>query len=286
MTAPLSICIPSKSRQLEVLRCLDSIFDQSIEPREIVVVDQSDVPYELPKVGNLIHLYEPHLSGLAAAKNLGVQTCSEDIVLFLDDDIELLPNCLAHLTAAFKNPNAVAATCKIANEEQEVGWWTVYTRIFSRGFFNSEQYRPRRGIGFLRRLPGGATAIRRPVLLREPFDENLVAYSYGEDWELSCRLLDYGVLLLVPDARVIHHESQRNRYSESQMQRDRWDNFLYFYDKLGASRFPMNRFWKIWWALGESILWLKAGMGLPFWRRPADVAAHSLSLRRPPRTTQ
>jgi GT2 family glycosyltransferase len=174
----------------------------------------------------------------------------------------------------------------IANEERELRWWTVYTRIFSRGFFNDAPYKQRRGMHVLRRLTGCAYAIRRSVLLGEPFDENLVGYCYGEDWELSCRLLRHGTLRLVPDACVIHHVSPRNRYSEAQMQSDRWDNFLYFYDKLGASRFPMNRFWKIWWTLGESVLWLKAGMGLPFWRRSADVPRHSLSLRRPPRTTQ
>ncbi|MDQ6824197.1 MAG: glycosyltransferase [Candidatus Eremiobacteraeota bacterium] len=287
MAAALSICIPSKNRQAEVMRCLDSIRKQGLVPCEIAIVDQSGAPYELPKMEGLIHLHRPNLSGTAEAMNLGAHVCSGEIVLFLYDDVELLPHCLVRLEAAFQDPDVVAASCTIANEEREFRWWTVYTRIFSRGFFNGAPHKPRRDmVVVLRRLTGCAYAIRRSVLLREPFDENLVGYCYGEDWEISYRLIRHGMLLMVPGARVIHHMSPRNRYSEAQVQSDRWDNFLYFYDKLGASRSPINRFWKIWWMLGESVLWLNAGMGLPFWRRSGGVPRHSLSLRRPPRTTQ
>lgn len=286
MAALLSICIPSKNRQAELVRCLDSIRVQSFAPREIVIVDQSDVPSELPKLEGLIHLHRPNLSGTAEAMNLGAQVCSGETVLFLDDDVELLPDCLVRLMAAFHDPDVVAASCAIANEERALHLWTVYTHVFSRGFFNGAPYKPRGGVFGLRRLTGCAYAIRRSVLLRELFDQNLVGYCYGEDWELSYRLLRHGALRLVPGSRVIHYMSPRNRYSEAQTQRDRWDNFLYFYDKLGAWRFPMNRFWKIWWMLGESVLWLKMGMGLPFWRRSADVPTHSLSLRSPPKTAR
>jgi GT2 family glycosyltransferase len=277
--ATLAICIPSKNRQADVSRCLESIRKQDLAPCEIAIVDQSDVPYELPKIEGLIHLHRPNLTGTVEAMNLGARVCSAEVVLFLDDDVELLPDCLVRLMAAFQEPDVVAASCTVANEERELRWWTIYTRIFSRGFFNGAPHRPRCGVHILRRVTGCAYAIRRDVLLREPFDENLVGYCYGEDWELSYRLLRHGTLRLMPGARVIHHMSPRNRYSEAQMQSDRWENFLYFYDKLGASRNPMNRFWKIWWVLGESVLWLKAGMGLPFWRRSADVPRRSLSLR-------
>jgi GT2 family glycosyltransferase len=276
----LSICIPSKNRQEDLRRCLDSICKQDAAPMETLVIDQSETPYELPSLKTLVHIYQPALSGVAAARNLGAKRCLGEVVLFLDDDVELEPGCLACLTDAFRDPSVVGASCNVTNEGREKGWWTLHTRIFSRGFFNSGRYKRDDGLVALRRLSGCAAAIRRSILLKEHFDENLIGYSYGEDWELSYRLQRYGTLVLVPDSRVIHHVSPRNRYSEDQMQRDRWDNFLYFYDKLGAARIPVNRFWKVWWMLGESLLWLKRGMGLPFLRRRDDVAAYSRSLRR------
>lgn len=280
MAPSLAICIPSKDRQSDVLRCLESVRTQSIAPLEILVIDQSQTPYALPPMPGLIHVYEPTLSGVAQARNVGVRRASADVILFLDDDVELMPRCLSVLLAGFDGPGVVAVGCHVANEDHEIGWWSHYTRFFARGFFNNARYRQGDGKIALRRLSGCAAAVRRDVLQKEPFDENLIGYSYGEDWEESYRVARHGKLLWAGDAMVIHHLSPSNRYSEAQMQRDRWDNFLYFYDKLDASQVPMNRIWRLWWMTGESLLWLKQGNGLPFFRRAGDNRAYSRSLRR------
>jgi O-antigen biosynthesis protein len=282
MAPTLCICIPSKNRATDVVRCLESIKRQETHPDEVLIIDQSDTEYELPRIEGLLHVYDPTLSGISAARNVGARRSSSDIILYLDDDVELLPGCLSALLAAFEHyPDAIAMCCTVvAPKESRFAWWQVHTWLFCRGFFNAGQQTREGGLIELRRLYGCATAMRRSVLLKEPFDENLIGYSYGEDWELACRLRAYGRLLLIPESQVIHHVSPTNRYGMRQMQRDRWDNFLYFYDKLDASRFFMNRFWKIWWMFGESILWLKEGMGLPFWGlQSADAPSRSRSLR-------
>jgi O-antigen biosynthesis protein len=283
MALTLSICIPSKNRPADVLRCLESIGRQEALPQEILIVDQSDVAYALPGMKGLVHAYDPALSGISAARNLGARKSACDIILYLDDDVELLPGCLRTLLDAFETfPDAVGMCCGVvASGESRLQWWQVHTWLFCRGFFNASQLVGKGGLIELRRIYGCAAALRRSLLLKEPFDENLIGYSYGEDWELACRLRAYGTLRLVPESRVIHHVSPTNRYGMRQLQRDRWDNFLYFYEKLNASRFFMNRFWKAWWMLGESILWLKEGMGLPFLGLQSDNApTRSRSLRR------
>jgi GT2 family glycosyltransferase len=203
--------------------------------------------------------------------------------LILDDDVELLPGCLQTLVDVLvSHPKAAAVSCNAVNDEAKgLYWWNVHTMVFARGFFNGSPYRGGRPIE-LRVLLGCGMALKRSLLLDEPFDENLIGYSYGEDWELSHRLRRHGKLLLAKEARLIHHVSPRNRYGIRQLQRDRWDNFLYFYDKLGASRFFLNRFWRLWWAVGESILWLKEGMGLPvLGLQTRNTPTRSCSLREP-----
>jgi GT2 family glycosyltransferase len=263
MTVELSICIPSKDRHADVLRCLTSIAQQSVQPKEVLVMDQSSPAYELPPMGVLKHICKPELSGTAAAKNRCAQEACGENILILDDDVELLPGCLQSLIEALHNyPEAAAVSCNPGIESmKKLYWWNLHTMVFARGFFNGS---PLGGNPpELRVLAGCAMALKRGLLLEEPFDENLVGYSYGEDWELSHRLLRHGKLLLATQAGVIHHVSPLNRYGIRQLQRDRWDNFLYFYEKLEASRYLLNRFWRLWWEVGESALWLKEGMGLP-----------------------
>lgn len=278
----ISICIPSKNRPVDIVRCLASIERQTERPAEIILVDQSDTAYAVPKVEGLVHIYEPGLSGSAAAKNVGVRASSGEVVLFLDDDVELLPTCIQSLSEAFRrHPAAVGMSCSVINNDEGVRWWKVHTWLFGRGFFNAAP-QVKDGVTQLRRLGCCAAAVKRDLLAHEQFDENLVAYSYGEDWDLSYRLLRHGTLLLVPDSQLVHHTSPQNRYRIAQLQRDRWDNFLYFYDKLGASRRLVNRLWRVWWMLGESLLWLKEGMGLPFLGLQSRAAPmRSLSLRKP-----
>lgn len=246
------------------------------------MIDQSGDPYELAAFPEVTHVYNPALSGLAAAKNAAVQHASGDIVLFLDDDVELLPSCIETLLDAFeRRPNAAGMTCVVANAVQGTHWWDVHAWVFARGFFNAAQVRGG-DLPELRRLQGCALAAKRCLLQAHPVDENLIGYSYGEDWELSHRLREHGALLLASESHVLHHVSAKNRYGARQLNRDRWDNFLYFYDHLHASQIGMNRFWRWWWMFGQSLLWLKDGMGLPFsGLNSASAPPRSLSLKRP-----
>jgi len=276
----VSICIPSKNRPLDISRCLQSIQKQTVLPLETIIVDQSSQPYDLPSFAGLIHIWDRTISGSAAARNIAWAKARGDIVLFLDDDTELHPDCTGELLRGFERfPDAIALQFDVGDLEQPLSFNRLHNLIFQRGFFNSSPIR--RGAAFeLRRLAGCATAFRHNLLKTERFDEALIGYSYGEDWEFSQRARHYGRLLLIPGNFVVHHAVGLNRYKMEQMQIDRWVNFLYFYDKLNAKRHWANRFWRLWWMLGESIRWLRYGLGFPIlgiWSRRAPKRSLSLS---------
>ena len=245
------------------MRCLASIQAQDPSPLQVVIVDQSTSKYEIADQPSILHVYEPSLKGLTAARNRACALADGDILLFVDDDVELQPGCLKAISeAAITYPYAIGFQCAIAGVDRRLNVNSFIGAIFQRGFFNGSHLpgdNPRK----LRRLFGCAMAFRKELFAHETFDENLIGYGYGEDWEFSYRARKYGAFVLVENASVIHHTSPTNRLEREQHRKVRWDSFLYFYSKLGAADYFPNRLWRLWWMLGESIDWFALGMGFP-----------------------
>ena len=140
--------------------------------------------------------------------------------------------------------------------------WDVWQSVFWRGFF-SQKYVIRDNTGELERVHGCAMGFRADLFQHEVFDPTLVEYSFGEDWEFSKRARRHGRLYLVRDAKVMHHESPANRYRQRRQLEQRWHNMLYFYRKLTTDRSAADMLWLPWWMIGESLVWLRKGYGLP-----------------------
>lgn len=268
----LAIVIPSKNRPADIDRALRSIRAQPTRPDRIIVVDQSERPYDLPPGKELLHHYEPAIPGSSVAKNVGIALNDSAIVLFLDDDVELTSDVVALVREALRaRPQAIGVTCEVVVPSQRAQVespghgarvWEIWQRVFWRGFF-AHGFVPKRGTDELNRVRGCAMAFRASLFESEQFDHQLVDYSYGEDWEFSKRARRHGRFYLVRGATIIHHESPTNRYRQRRQLEQRWQNFQYFYDKLAGERSPADAFWLRWWMLGEAIVWLRKGYGLP-----------------------
>jgi GT2 family glycosyltransferase len=268
----LAIVIPSKNRAGDIDRALRSIRIQPTQPDRIIVIDQSDQPYDLRPGGGLVHHYDPAIAGASVAKNVGIALNDCAIVLFLDDDVEIVADVVALIRAALHGrPDAIGLDCEIVTPSQRtrveppgIGarLWGAWQGIFWRGFF-AHGFVPKRGTGELERVHGCGMAFRASLFEREQFDQQLTDYSYGEDWEFSKRARRHGRLYRVRGATIIHHESPTNRYGQRRLLEQRWENIRYFYAKLSADRRPADAFWFRWWMLGEAVVWLRKGYGLP-----------------------
>ena len=273
----LAIVIPSRNRPDEIKRCLASIQRQPTLPDEIIVIDQSTVKYALPDSPGLTHLYDPTIGGAAAARNVGIAAASSEVVFFLDDDCELTGDAVREVQKTFVlHSDAVGVQCGIATKAPVSAKFTIHHQIFNHGFFNSAPLRRPNGVQV--RGANGTVAYRQSFLKHELFDESLAGYSLGEDWELSKRALKYGSIWATETICVLHHVSPVNRIPAEQLNRLRWKNTLYFYDKLNAQKFFPNRFWRLWWMLGQALMWLRKGMGFPHFGSGLD---DSEQIRRP-----
>lgn len=142
----IAIVVPSKNREDDILRCLGSIRLQAAQPDQIIVIDQSPRPYRIDAFSDVLHVHEPKLTGLTAARNYAIQFVRTQIVLFLDDDVELLDDCVTALRREFTNrPDAVAIGCSIISSYPLSVLGRLRATIFERGFFNRAPIRRRTG---------------------------------------------------------------------------------------------------------------------------------------------
>lgn len=83
-----SVIIITKNRPDQLAKCLGSLGRQTTKPEEVVVVDSSDTPQQFHLKNNrfsLVYRYAPQYS-IPAARQMGLETTSHPLVLFLDDD--------------------------------------------------------------------------------------------------------------------------------------------------------------------------------------------------------
>lgn len=107
---PISVIIPTYNRRLLLARALKSVVQQSVQPLEIIVVDDGStdgttawLQREFPKV---IVLVQENL-GVSAARNRGIAHAQGEWVALLDADDVWLPAKLEQQWAAIQDGNAV-----------------------------------------------------------------------------------------------------------------------------------------------------------------------------------
>jgi glycosyltransferase involved in cell wall biosynthesis len=95
--AAVSVVIPAYNSAHHISETLESVYDQSYRPREIIVVDDGstdDTRAILEKYHDrVVYIYQKN-AGEPAARNTGIRRASGDFIAFLDADDLWLPNKL------------------------------------------------------------------------------------------------------------------------------------------------------------------------------------------------
>jgi len=177
----VSVILLTKNSASTIQKSIDSIFQQTRQPDEVIVVDgnSGDRTLEVVKKYPVQLVSEPGL-GFGYARNLGVKNASGDIVFFLDSDCYADPNWIENALSHFdSNTKIVGVTgrTRLWNTESAVARFLAY--VGGRMNMLSERR-------FVKIAPTMNLALRHDVIDKVGgFDETLVRC---EDTDLTYKV--------------------------------------------------------------------------------------------------
>jgi glycosyltransferase involved in cell wall biosynthesis len=232
----LTIAVCTRDRPADLERCVRSIVAAE-SPEDVkltvLIIDDGDLPRALIRelermVRALGHAFThvrqrgPH--GLIHGRVTAVERAADDVILFLDDDVEIEPAYLRRLTRCYLDHPEAAG---VGGVDTLAGTLPPLKALFARVFlldsgdsrklsssgFSWSMYRWGREQGIFRTevLSGCNMSFRRFALQTLTAVPWLQGYSLGEDAYLSLVAAGHGPLWVDPTLRVRHHRSVTSR---------------------------------------------------------------------------
>ncbi len=216
----------SHNRPELVLGSLHSLIHATSIPLTIVVVDNNstratrrmlaDACAEHPRIQ--VHLSDRNL-GAAGGRKRALELSDTELVLFLDDDAELLPGALEHMVAELdRHPATGAVSATVVLPDGRVshsgGSLSDSSEIVSftldgSGLRFDDPNLP--ASGRCDWLPWTALLVRTSLFERAPLDPAMFSYYEDNDWALRCVQAEPGsnCFRRSHEALVIHHAQER-----------------------------------------------------------------------------
>jgi glycosyltransferase involved in cell wall biosynthesis len=203
-----TVIIPTHNRPDLVVRAIRSVYSQTCPPHQVIVVDDaSQPPLVLPAdlAGGRTRLIRNERStGGAAARNTGLREAATEIVAFLDDDDEWLPEKMEIQLAWLRDhPDASLVTCGHLRCEAGQEYLEVFTQEFVEryhqydNFFGSFSYLVVRRGGSYRPLENELGPPARFLL-----DPALPAL---QDWDFALRITRYSTFGVIEQPLVKYY---------------------------------------------------------------------------------
>ncbi len=211
------ICAYTEERWSDLLAAVASIQQQSIPPREIlVVIDHNRQLFERAQahISGVVVIESGEPKGLSGARNSGIAMTQGTLIAFLDDDAIAEPDWLERLCDCCQDSQILGAGGIV-----EPLWAGRLPDWFPKEFYwvvgCTYQDLPEAATAVVRNPYGGCICIRREVFEEVGGFRNGIgrvgAYPMGgEETELCIRATQYWphrVFLCEPRARIHHHIS-------------------------------------------------------------------------------
>ncbi|HET7341550.1 MAG TPA: glycosyltransferase family A protein [Methylomirabilota bacterium] len=227
----VSVVMPTKNRAPLLAEAVRSLLAQTAMADELIVVDQSDDNAGRTRVSallaaqpaarrpRLVYVLDRSIPGAAAARNVGFDRASGDVIVCWDDDVLAEATVLERLLTHYR----LAAECAglaplITNYAVPNVLRRLHRWIFCRGPFHDERQpiywywrrQPRPARLPVRMFTGAMMSFRRAVLQDLRHDGRYRGASIGEDIDLCWSLTRAGArLAIATDAHIVHNRAPR-----------------------------------------------------------------------------
>ncbi len=238
----VSIIIPTYNRVKDLDACLDSIINQILLPKEIMIVDDSDND----EIENLIEQREKEFKeknmflryirnekekSLTISRNTGVENTTGDIILFLDSDVILDEDYINEILKVYEEQkNALGVQgyitnsytlSRIINNIRKLLFLDYFEKNKCRILPSTEPTYPNTidNIISCEWISGSNQSYKKEIFEEFKFDEILKKYSFKEDMDFSYRIFKKypDSLYMTPYAKLIHNVSQMGRVPKREL---------------------------------------------------------------------
>jgi GT2 family glycosyltransferase len=235
-SSDVTAIIPTANRPTELTDTIHSLLAQSTLPQSVIVVasESADVERCIQESPRVTLLFDAGSS--AHKRNLALPHVKGKYVFFLDDDVELHPAYLSEATALLDDfPAIVGFSGKLLKDGNVTR--TEAKELIQR-WEHQEHWRGRLRVeNRSTQFHGSNLIIRRSVLTRENFDEQLLQYSLGEDYDLWVRAKRYGFTGRYDRCIAVHLRASGGRLSARRKAYSHIANHWHFVRK-GVSTLP------------------------------------------------
>ncbi|HVF21820.1 MAG TPA: glycosyltransferase [Pyrinomonadaceae bacterium] len=231
----ISAIVPTIGRPESLRALLDSLAAQTCKVDEVIVADASvdeRVEQFLRKFEKQIALnvkrVAVHPPNAVRQRTAAIDLARGDLLLFLDDDVVLEPECVARLVELLEsNDDVVAVTADFNNQSwpAPTRLWQLYLRHILKlnsGAWQGRVVGPLLRFGYnpvpsepcaVEWLGSGNSLVRRSAFIAAGgfSDFFLHRCTINEDVDLGLKLRRVGTIMFCPAARMAHHHAPSGR---------------------------------------------------------------------------
>lgn len=227
----VSIIIPTYKGQDVILKCVESVLNQTYKNIEVIVVDDNGknseeqqnterVLYQYIKQHKIKYITHDQNKNGSAARNTGIKNSKGEYIAFLDDDdyfyVDKIEKQVNALERAEKKVgiNYCSAEIKFLTGTSEIKHASLSGKVLY------EFLSGKISIGSSRIM------IKRNVLNKvDGFDET---FKRHQDWEFIARILNYYELDALDEVLIVKHKIDRNKPNPINFEKYR----IYYLDKM------------------------------------------------------
>lgn len=220
MSPFFSIVVPLYNKEKHIEKTLQSVFDQTFQDFEILVVNDGSTDQSLKVTENItdrrIHIISIKNSGVSHARNVGISKAKADFVAFLDADdlwkkdhlenlhqlIKDFPDCGLYATAYIKQTKETFLECKFKGIPNKRDWSGVVEDYFQSSIYNSIAW-------------ASAVAIPKKTFEEVGFFDEKITLGAGEDTDMWIRIALKRPVAFNNKISAIHNLYAENRLSNS-----------------------------------------------------------------------